>query len=734
MPRVSKHKRSLRANAFKARTVKAVAPSSVTPDCAASTTMSSSGSGIAESVKLRSRAPVNYVASPGASSVGASTPECSPLHTRTGVQSFASTPQQMASESFCSFADGSDTFMSPIHTRAGTTAGLFTTPRSSTSKPSLDPLPTVAKCEVFDGPEHRVGCGLLDIDLLDDFVRELRCKCGGSLTVRGTKNRRGLAFTRLYQCKKCQTVKQLRSSRRLPGKGGSSEVNVRWVLGNMLSKNYRAEANRISGITGFGTLSPKAWGNIERKISASNRELLDEVTLPANIALVKAWAKSEDYPMIDGYQDINAVAADGSWLRATAQRNSDTGHVTLVHPQLNLLLGYGTASKRCTVCESSSRRGLIPTEHACTLNFIGSSGSMEPTLISTAVVNLAARHKVNFHMMALDGDATNYKAINKEHVREALKSDFITRALDSNHTFKNVNKEYPKHKFSQMKSKRDIRLGRAHVRWARRVFIEHYGKDGCGYDACIDLAVNAVRHYAHDHPNPICTRFDCPFNKDQKYVPPEFGAWPLRGVKDIEAEKKEYEMFLRKNLPKSTIEDVLRAERGGLHTQCCEWRNGHVYHFTLDKKAHPGACHSISGRVALGLHHGEMGQEQLIDMLFDDMGIQMDNITRGHLCNVTRLADKAREWNTSMRAKSIRARHKRRAYAKNRKPDGQRNDYGGHGKYLHATMNDVLMSDAADVKIPDTGRTITIAELVTTHNEHDSIHNIFVFTEEEHNR
>ena len=57
---------------------------------------------------------------------------------------------------------------------------------------------------------------------------------------------------------------------------------------------------------------------------------------------------------------------------------------------------------------------------------------------------------------------------------------------------------------------------------------------------------------------------------------------------------------------------------------------------------------------------------------------------------------------------------------KNRKPDGQRNDYGGHGKHLHETMNDVLMSDKTEVEIPDTGKTMATSELAIDLKTHTS--------------
>ena len=50
----------------------------------------------------------------------------------------------------------------------------------------------------------------MDLDMLDEFVKELRCKCGGPLAVRGIRDKRGLAFTKLHQCMKCQSVKKLR--------------------------------------------------------------------------------------------------------------------------------------------------------------------------------------------------------------------------------------------------------------------------------------------------------------------------------------------------------------------------------------------------------------------------------------------------------------------------------------------------------------------------------------------
>ena len=42
--------------------------------------------------------------------------------------------------------------------------------------------------------------------------------------------------------------------------------------------------------------------------------------------------------------------------------------------------------------------------------------------------------------------------------------------------------------------------------------------------------------------------------------PPEFGTWPLKGMKDIALKMKECEAFLRASLPKSTMEDALRAK------------------------------------------------------------------------------------------------------------------------------------------------------------------------------
>jgi hypothetical protein len=371
------------------------------------------------------------------------------------------------------------------------------------------------------------------------------------------------------------------------------EVNFRYVLGLSLTRGHRGEGNKLAGIVGIGEMSQGVYERCHDLVTSINDEILFGETIPANIETAKKWGADNGYARSDGRQNVLAVAMDGSWMRGSARKDSDTGHALIVHPPTNKLLAFATACKRCKTCEHSIRTG-IEKEHKCTLNYVGSSGAMEGCLVQKALMWMLTKYDVSFDLAVMDGDASTYAAV---CVPAITKLNGVTpaRGLDPNHALKNIGKAFNKFNWQQQKTAHSLRLGKSIVAYIRRIFERRW--TGTNYSELVTLCSKTTLHYAHIHDPDVCA--SCPYTKNKSYIPPAFGKWPLQNIKSKEIEITDMQNFMLSHVKEDTMTAILHSIAHKLHSQGCEWRNGHIFDTTLSKKHH-------AGKIQLVLTHSSL--------------------------------------------------------------------------------------------------------------------------------
>ena len=76
--------------------------------------------------------------------------------------------------------------------------------------------------------------------------------------------------------------------------------------------------------------------------------------------------------------------------------DSPSGHAFMVGCKSGNVITFGVLAKKCAVCSRAVRSGLEPSPHDCSINHVGSSGSMEAKLALQLTVELFDKKKANF--------------------------------------------------------------------------------------------------------------------------------------------------------------------------------------------------------------------------------------------------------------------------------------------------------------------------------------------------
>ena len=182
-------------------------------------------------------------------------------------------------------------------------------------------------------------------------------------------------------------------------------VNILFVVSFIASGDGGTEAARLLGLLGLPnstTMQSRSFGNIEATISPVLLRLADriiydnlceEVRLTYedrvdenNNLLYDRWLKEEDLP--EALWPRVKAGTDMGWQQKGSGRryNSKSGHCFFCGALTRLAIAKKLCSKLCAVCKSFYTTHVAdgkaePPDHDCTINFEGSSGSMEPEAV-----------------------------------------------------------------------------------------------------------------------------------------------------------------------------------------------------------------------------------------------------------------------------------------------------------------------------------------------------------------
>ena len=73
------------------------------------------------------------------------------------------------------------------------------------------------------------------------------------------------------------------------------------------------------------------------------------------------------------------------------------------------VIGYGTRTKCCAICEAAGRNGKQSRQHDCRLNWSASSEAMEADVCADLVKGCSAKHNTQVTILVGDDDSLTIK-------------------------------------------------------------------------------------------------------------------------------------------------------------------------------------------------------------------------------------------------------------------------------------------------------------------------------------
>lgn len=114
----------------------------------------------------------------------------------------------------------------------------------------------------------------------------------------------------------------------------------------------------------------------------------------------------------EGYPLLTAIA-DGCWSKRSYKSNYNalSGVAAIVSQHSKKIMYFEVKNKFCTVCARAAFCNETPSEHPCGKNHVGSSASMESSILVEGFKKSVEMYGVKFATMIANGDSSTYKKI-----------------------------------------------------------------------------------------------------------------------------------------------------------------------------------------------------------------------------------------------------------------------------------------------------------------------------------
>lgn len=450
-------------------------------------------------------------------------------------------------------------------------------------------------------------------------------------------------------------------------------INVQFVLAMIASGDGGAELGRLLGLLdlpNYASMEKKSFGNIERSISevivGITKEALDE-NLAAEVRLqmegdpefdFDEWNRLRKLPPEERqsvptglYAKVNG-GADMAWQKRSSGRRHDSssGHETIVGMKTRKPIAMALKCKMCKICSLARGKKEEPREHNCTINHVGSSGSMESEALLDMTHRLYYDNLVSLHYIVTDDDSTMKAKLrwdNKDyynhhkkhrlveitrgkHKGEFRKADnkgklqypvpepfFVADASHRKKTFRNHLYSYnglskkKKHGFSEADVMRLTTNFSYFIRSLQNLPKEEWE----------DRAKAVLDHHFDDHTH--CGEW-CDRKKelfDPQYKPSKDKV-EMNKVKHYRSKKDEKELY---DDLKEIIDDFIHPTRlrevgHPYNTQVNECMNNTIA-WLAPKNKHYSGSFSLLNRVSIGVAMHLLGPEKLFQILYERIGM-----------------------------------------------------------------------------------------------------------------
>ena len=448
-------------------------------------------------------------------------------------------------------------------------------------------------------------------------------------------------------------------------------TNVLYVLGFLASGDGGKEAERVLGFLGLSnstTMEKRSFPIIENRLSPIIVQLTDEILLEN---LTKAVAihygdrrLGDNGPLLfdlwkeqiqpdNLHKEILPAAlypqltcsSDMAWQKRSSGNSydSNSGDAFLVESLTRKPVGWIVKSKICNICKAHKDDAAPVRPHTCTINHVGSSGSMEALAIKDMVVELYDTKRVITKDLITDDDSSikaKVKWSNEDYMLNNNTNDrpkIINRngnevlrpnhgalprhipepgfLADPNHRKKTLKGQLYRH-YKKRKADRDgltkVDIMRVSTNFAYCVRtlsskpIDEY-----------ELAGKAVVEHHFDN-HEFCGDF-C----KRKLLTAEQKEASNKIYRSKEENKKLY-LFLTNTVARFITLDALKEVGHGSDTQVNESLNNFVAWLAPKNKTYSGSM-SLSNRISIALGIHSIGTLAYFERLFTKLGITVSD-------------------------------------------------------------------------------------------------------------
>lgn len=214
----------------------------------------------------------------------------------------------------------------------------------------------------------------------------------------------GLQSTFTIKCNMCNIELQLFSSNT---SDSGMDVNRGAVTGAMMTGIGRSNLNELLASLDLPVFTQNVYTKCHDEVAKWWKAAAEESMREA--AKEEAAEASE---FKDGIPVITVVA-DCCWSKRSYKTNysASSGVAAIIGHKTGKVIYMDVKNKHCVVCARAAVLSEPPADHECLRNHVGSSSSMEQSVIVEGFKTSVARQNIIYGTLIADGDASTYKKI-----------------------------------------------------------------------------------------------------------------------------------------------------------------------------------------------------------------------------------------------------------------------------------------------------------------------------------
>lgn len=211
-------------------------------------------------------------------------------------------------------------------------------------------------------------------------------------------------------------------------------VNEGAVSGAIISGIGLTNLNELVASMDLPVMSSFTYNKCHDKVAEMWKNAAEESMIVAaqeEAAAARLRGDTHDIPMIP--VEADCCRSKRSYKN---QYNALSGVATVIGHHTGKVLYIGVRNKYCGICARANKKEQQPAAHKCSKNHVGSSSSMEPTILVEGFKSSVSNRKLIYNILIADGDASTYKNILESRPYPGV---LIQKIECTNHLLRNYN-------------------------------------------------------------------------------------------------------------------------------------------------------------------------------------------------------------------------------------------------------------------------------------------------------